>query len=193
MLRYTVRFVSIYRNKRALWSKSKILVFCQLYIYIYIYILYIYIYIYIYIYTDTKDRYEERSVLPGEHLRYTPHPTPLSTLPWQQQLQFLRFSALPGDSTDWPPHYHSEAKAGNGMQLYILYSFIYIYIYLLSLYELCHFGVEQVNRSVMHLFLCQIFMDFIMLLLLLLLCISPQHIYVVIVVVYYTSGTITTK
>ena len=42
----------------------------------------------------------------------------------------FRFSGLPADTADWPPHYHSAAKAGNAIQLYILYSFIYIY---------CHF------------------------------------------------------
>ena len=74
-----------------------------------------------------------------------------------------------------PPRYHSEAKAGNGIQLYI-----YIYIY--NTVTLCSvsFGVEQVDRSVMF---CKFLYDFIMLLLLLLLCITPQHIYVVVVVV----------
>ena len=88
------------------------------------------------IYADTNDRYEDRSVLPGNTYNIPPY----STLPWQQQLQFFRFSALPGNSTDWPPH-HSEVKAGNGIQLYILYSFIYIY--LLSLYELCHLELSK--------------------------------------------------
>ena len=76
----------------------------------------------------------------------------------------------------YPPPW-SQAKAGNGIQLYILCSFIY----LLSL-SIVSFGVEQVDRSVM-------LYDFIMLLFL--LCITWQHIDVV-VVVYYTSVTITT-
>ena len=38
-----------------------------------------------------------------------------------------------------PPQYHSEAKAGNGIQLYILCSFIY----LLSLYVLCHLELSK--------------------------------------------------
>ena len=92
---------------------------------------------------------------------------------------------------DGPPH--SEAKAGNGIQLYILSSFIYIY---------CHFMYcliwSGASGQVSHAFLsmanfCQFLYDFIMLLLL--LCVTQQHIYVVVVdvvVVYYTSGTITT-
>ena len=71
----------------------------------------------------------------------------------------------------YPPWYHSEAKAGNGIQLYI-------YIYTVTLC-IVSFGVEQVDRSVMF---CKFLYDFIMLLL---LCITPQHIYVVVVVVYF--------
>ena len=77
--------------------------------------------------------------------------------------------------TDDPPW--SQAKAGNGIQLYILCSFIY----LLSLWIVL-FGVEQVDRSVM--------LYYFIMLLLLLLCITPQHTDVV--VVYYTSVTRTT-
>ena len=41
--------------------------------------------------------------------------------------------------SDLPPWYHSEAKAGNGIQLYMLCSFIY----LLSLYVLSHLELSK--------------------------------------------------
>ena len=51
--------------------------------------------------------------------------------------------------SDLPPQdYHSEAKAGNGIQLYMLCSFIYVVTL-----SIVSFGVEQVDRSVMHFFL----------------------------------------
>ena len=53
-----------------------------------------------------------------------------------------------GKTYDCPPRYQTEAKAVHAIQLYILSSFIYVITsYILS------FGVEQLDRSVMHLFL----------------------------------------
>ena len=139
------------------------------------------------IYTDTKDRYEDRSVLPGN----TYDICPLSTLPWQQQLQFLRFSALPDNSTNWPPLPQTPLWSKSWKWYTALHAIqLYIYISIVSLW-IVSFGVEQVNRSVMHLFLCQIFMILsccccccafhhniymlLLLLLFLLLCITHQE------------------
>ena len=63
------------------------------------------------------------------------------------------------------PQYHSKAKAVHGIQLYILCSFIYVV-------TLCKvsFGVEQVDRSVMHLFLEKISVNFFIILLLCCCC-----------------------
>ena len=68
--------------------------------------------------------------------------------PARQESELFSFQIYPGKTYDEPPQYNSEAKAGNGIQLYILCSFIYVV-------TLCivSFGVEQVDRSVMHLFL----------------------------------------
>ena len=52
-----------------------------------------------------------------------------------------------GKSDDRPPQYQSQAKAVYGIQLYILCSFIYVVTL-----STVSFGVEQVDRSVMHLF-----------------------------------------
>ena len=76
----------------------------------------------------------------------------------------------------YSPWYHSEAKAGNGIQLYI-------YIYILSLYVVSHLELSKWTGQSCFVN-CKFLYDFIMLLLLLLLlCITRQHIYVVVVVV----------
>ena len=83
----------------------------------------------IYKHTDTKDR-------------YTPHQT------CQAREWTFNFQIYMGKVYHEPPQYHSEPKAVIGIQLYILCSFIYVVtLYILS------FGVEQLDRSVMHLFL----------------------------------------
>ena len=46
----------------------------------------------------------------------------------------------PGESYNIPPCYHSEAKAGNGIQLY---HSMQLYIYLLSLYVLSHLELSK--------------------------------------------------
>ena len=57
----------------------------------------------------------------------------------------------------WTPQFHTVAKVVHGIQLYILSSFIYVVIsYMLS------FGVKQLHRSVMHLFLLKISVNFFM-------------------------------
>ena len=76
---------------------------------------------------------------------------------------------------------------------FTFYTALYISIVTLSIVP---FGVEQVDRSVMHLFLCQISVNFFMILSCCCCCCVLHHnIYmfvVVVVVVYYTSGTVTT-
>ena len=68
-----------------------------------------------------------------------------------------------------PPQYQSEAKPGNGIQLYILCSFIY----LLSLYVLCHLELSKWAGQSCISFYCKF------------LSISLLFYYVV--VVYYTT------
>ena len=107
--------------------------------------------IYIYIYTDTKDRYEERSVLPGNTYDIPPWHTAMTTTATISQIfsstrwlyQLTPPLALWSKSWKWYTALHS-------IQLYIYISIVPLWI--------VSFGVEQVNRSVMHLFLCQIFM-----------------------------------
>ena len=163
MLRYTVRFVSIYRNKRALWSKSKILVFCQLYIYIYIYIyiynppIYIYTvyismhHIYIYIYRYQRQIWGKVSFT-WEHLWYTPPAHCHDNNSYNFSDFQLYQVTLPID----PPISTLKQKL-EMVYSFTFYTALYIYISIVPLW-IVSFGVEQVNRSVMHLFLCQIFM-----------------------------------
>ena len=66
--------------------------------------------------------------------------------PARLENELFAFQLYPGKTYDRPPRYQTEAKAVHGIQLYILSSFI-IQPYILS------FGVQQLDRSVMHLFL----------------------------------------
>ena len=66
--------------------------------------------------------------------------------PARPENEIFTFQLYPGKTYDRPPGYQTEAKPVHGIQLYILSSFI-IQPYILS------FGVEQLDRSVMHLFL----------------------------------------
>ena len=76
------------------------------------------------------------------------------------------------------PPYHSEAKAGNGIQLYILCSFIY----LLSPYVLCHLELSKWTGQSCIPF-CSKFLSISLL--------SYYYYYVVVgVVVYYTTTSI---
>ena len=77
---------------------------------------------------------------------------PWSNLP-DQRINFLLFSFTWVKLMLDPPAYQTEEKAVHGIQLYILSSFI-IQPYILS------FVVEQLDRSVMHLFLQKISVNF---------------------------------
>ena len=90
------------------------------------------------IYTDTKDRYEERSVLPGNTYDIPPH---IAQCHDNNSYNFSDFQlyqvTLPID----PPFTLKQ-------KLEMVYSFtfhtaLYIYIYLLSLYELCHLELSK--------------------------------------------------
>ena len=70
---------------------------------------------------------------------------PQSNLP-DQRMNFLLFSLTQVKLTIDPPTYQTQAKAVHGIQLYILSSFL-IQPDILSI------GDEQLDRSVVHLFL----------------------------------------
>ena len=73
---------------------------------------------------------------------------PLLVKPARPESELFNFQIYLGKTYNEPPWYHSEAKAVHGIQLYILSSFIYVVTL-----GIVSFGVEQVDRSVMHLFL----------------------------------------
>ena len=83
---YIVCLVLIDIAKDGIVMLNKVIMALNIYIYIYIYIVYIYRY---------QRQIWGKVSFTWEHLQYTP----LSTLPWQLQFTFLRFTALPGNST----------------------------------------------------------------------------------------------
>ena len=67
--------------------------------------------------------------------------------PARPESELFNFQIYLGKTYNEPPTYQSQAKAVYGIQLYILCSFIYVVTL-----STVSFGVEQVDRSVMHLF-----------------------------------------
>ena len=136
---------------------------------VYCYTTYIYIYIYI---------YRREINPPGPLITEALHtitllinilwseikPPPVSKLIilqiWFSDFQVYLLTLL----IDPPNHnYHCEAKAGNGIQLHIYLLSTASYISIVTLCSVS-FGVEQLDRSVMHFFLWQISVNFCMIL-----------------------------
>ena len=145
-------FVSIYRNERALWSKSK---------------------------TWNKLKSGRFRV----NLPFDP-PPPFETARVLSNLYAFQYG-------QWAPIWNSQI-IGRYKEIPVHREMVYSFTFYTALYisivtlSIVPFGVEQVDRSVMHLFLCQISVNFFMILSFVVVVV------VVVVVVYYTSGTITT-